>query len=195
MPAWTLAQFQVNTATAGSQYNPEIDTTHEGGFVVAWESHGYVQSQRFAPDGTPEGGEFQVNTYTTGMQTRPAVTVASNGDFAIVWESDTSSGDPSEKSDHGQRYASDGVPLGEEFQINGYTTGDQFHTSVAFLVDDRFAVTWESEGSTGSDVSVRSIQGKLYPRPIPVPTLSRLGALGLVGLVMSLGVLQIRGAR
>ena len=45
-------------------------------FVVVWESYGSdggafettsIRGQRFASDGTAQGGEFQVNTYTLGV--------------------------------------------------------------------------------------------------------------------------------
>ena len=56
-------EFRVNTATAGSQFDPAIAMTPGGDFVVAWSSmtavsSGYdyeIYSQRFDASGQPAG--------------------------------------------------------------------------------------------------------------------------------------------
>lgn len=52
--------------------------------------------------------------------------------------------------------------VGEEFQVNTYTTGLQFVPSVAVAPDRSFVVVWQSDGSAGSDGSGSSIQGRRY---------------------------------
>ncbi len=54
------------------------------------------------------------------------------------------------------------VPIGGEFQLNTYTTGAQANASVSFSEDGGFVAVWESEGSSGSDDSGSSIQGRLF---------------------------------
>src|SRR5262245_39803235 len=70
-------QFQVNTYTTSFQQRPSVAADADGDFVVVWDvwdgigsagtdtSAQSVQGQRYASDGTPQGGQFQVNTYTT----------------------------------------------------------------------------------------------------------------------------------
>src|SRR5438128_2056572 len=102
----------------------------------------------------PVGGQFQVNTYTPGYQRYPAVTGDGAGNFVVVWESGGSAGsDTDGYSIQGQRYDSAGTPVGGQFQVNTYTTGDQYHPTVAGDGAGNFVVVWDSKGSAGSDTS------------------------------------------
>jgi hypothetical protein len=146
-----------------------VDT--DGDFVVVWRSTGSfgtdtsisVQGQRHASNGTALGGQFQVNTYTSSNQLGPSVAADADGDFVVVWDSSGSSGtDSSGRSVQGQRYASSGTALGGEFQVNTYTTNDQFRPAVAIDSDGGFVVVWDSIGSSVSDTSSYSVQGQRY---------------------------------
>src|SRR5207244_6596259 len=109
------------------------------------------------------GRQAQVHTYTPGYQRYAAVTGDGAGNFVVVWESGGSAGsDTDGYSIQGQRYDSAGTPVGGQFQVNTYTTGDQYHPTVAGDGAGNFVVVWESKGSAGSDTSGRSIQGQRY---------------------------------
>ncbi len=54
------------------------------------------------------------------------------------------------------------TPVGGEFQINAYTTGEQTRPSAAVEPDGDFVVVWQSFGSGGSDNDGSSIQGQRY---------------------------------
>jgi hypothetical protein len=109
------------------------------------------------------GTQFQVNTYTINNQVFPSVASDSVGNFIVVWGSKgNTSGDTAGYSIQGQRYDANGAALGEQFQVNTYTTGDQILPSVASGSAGNFVVVWASEGSAGSDTSGRSIQGQRY---------------------------------
>jgi hypothetical protein len=54
------------------------------------------------------------------------------------------------------------TPVGEEFQVNTYTTYYQWFPSVAVDADGDFVVVWSSRGSTGTDTDGTSIQGQRY---------------------------------
>src|SRR5262245_35209633 len=69
------------------------------------------------------GPEFRVNTYTTSSQNHPAVSFLPGGQFVVVWDSYGQDG--SGFGVFGQRFDSAGAPLGNEFQINTYTTANQ----------------------------------------------------------------------
>jgi hypothetical protein len=165
-------QFQVNTYTTGGQGRAMVALDGDGDFVVIWDGEGSaetdssgqsVHGQRYASNGDPVGGEFQVNTYTTSVQYRAPVALDAAGNFVVVWSSDGSSGtDSSSYSIQGQRYDASGNAVGAEFQINTYTTNHQSKTSVAVEADGDFVVVWQSDGSSGTDSSSRSIHARRY---------------------------------
>jgi uncharacterized protein with GYD domain len=164
-------QFQVNTYTTLGQYPTGVAMDADGDFVVVWQSdlsggtdlsYSSIQAQRFASNGSMAGGQFQVNTYTTMGQYQPSVAVDADGDFVVVWVGLGSGGLPASLDVHGQRYASDGSVAGGEFQINTYTTNDQFLPRVALDAAGDFVVVWTSNGSPGTDSSSFSIQGRRF---------------------------------
>ena len=59
----------------------------------------------------------------------------------------------------------DGAPLGEEFQVNSYTTGDQGLASLRAGGAGDFVVAWTSLGSGGDDTSGYSIQARRFRVP------------------------------
>jgi hypothetical protein len=107
---------------------------------------------------TPAGSEFQVNTYSTNNQTQSDVAMDAQGDFVVVWHSDGQDGDG--QSVHGQRFASDGGPVGGEFQINTYTTSSQRSASVSMDADSDFVVVWETEKAPAFKASVSLPTGR-----------------------------------
>ena len=165
-------QFQVNTYTTSVQARAAVTGDGAGNFVVVWDSFGSagsdtsgysIQGQRYDSAGTPVGGQFQVNTYTTRFQSQPAATGDGAGNFVVVWESDGSAGsDTSGDSIQAQRYDSSGTPLGGQFQVNTYTTGNQRSPKVTGDGAGNFVVVWNSNGSAGSDTSSYSIQAQRY---------------------------------
>ncbi len=163
-------KFQVNSNSYTSYYpqSPAVAVAADGDFVVVWHSYSYdsflstnIQGQRYASDGSPLGGEFQVNSHTTYYQELPAVAVAADGDFVVVWQNwQLVFG-----SIQGQRYASDGSPLGGEFRVNSDPpsfNSFQGFPAVAMDADGDFVVMWHSSGSSGTDSSSYGIQGQRY---------------------------------
>ena len=150
-------EFQVNTYETGYQRFPAVAADGSGNFVVVWESdcaycfNGSVFGQRFNPAGSPVGSEFQVNSYTTGAQFTPSVAADSSGNFVVVW---TSYQDGSSKGVFGQRFNAAGSPVGSEFQVNTYTTGDQRAPAVAVDGLGNVVVVWTSDGPDGARWSV-----------------------------------------
>ncbi|MCP5109909.1 MAG: hypothetical protein GY953_03645 [bacterium] len=166
-------QFQVNSYTPNSQRYPSVALDAAGNFVVVWTSRDQdgdyygIFGQRYNSDGQPEGGEFQINTYTTDSQYRPRVEMSDAGSFVVVWHEPCNRGcfgvdgqDGSGQGLIGRRFESDGTFSGGEFQIPTYTTSDQQNVSLAMGADGNFAVVWTSSGSSGTDTSGFSIQGK-----------------------------------
>ncbi|MEM1183214.1 MAG: SdrD B-like domain-containing protein, partial [Acidobacteriota bacterium] len=164
--------FLVNSYTSGSQSNPAVAPAADGSFIVAWSSDGSdgddtsgtsIQGQRFGADGAALGAPFQVNTYTTDDQTSPDIAVDGDGRFTVVWASDGSdNGDSSDESVQGQRFASDGAPLGAQFLVNTYTSSDQTQAKVAATESGDFTVVWRSQGSDNGDGTDASIQAQRF---------------------------------
>ncbi|MCC5898875.1 MAG: S8 family serine peptidase [Phormidium sp. BM_Day4_Bin.17] len=152
------SEFQVNTHTHASQWEPSVTGLSDGGFVVTWNSAFQdgpgisVYGQRYNSNGNPVGSEFQVNTYTDNAQHSSSVTNLSDGGFVVTWQSHGQDG--SGYGVYGQRYDSNGNPLGSEFQVNTYTDNRQWQPSVTNLSDGGFVVTWMSDGQDGSGIGV-----------------------------------------
>jgi hypothetical protein len=160
------SQFQVNTETTGYQRNGRVAVDLTGTFVVVWEDRRAgrnIAAQRFAADGSPAGAQFTVNSYTTTEQYKPSVACTPSGDFVVVWHSWGSPGsDQSASSIQARRFAANGTPLGDQFQVNDYTTGVQGTPRVAADPGDGFVVVWTSMGSFGSDADNSSVQGRRF---------------------------------
>jgi hypothetical protein len=164
-------EFQINSYTTGLQRGPDVDSDPAGSFVVVWESQDgpspstdrNVVAQRYDSSGAQIGGEFQVNTYTTNAQSNPSVAMDGAGNFVVVWNSAGSAGsDTSGSSMQAQRFDSLGAPVGGEFQVNTYTTADQYDSDLSVDAAGNFVVVWQSFGSSGSDASGASIQAQRY---------------------------------
>lgn len=165
-------EFQVNDYVLGSQLASAVGVDADGDFVIAWHSFGSsgsdtsyasIQARRYTAAGVPLGAQFQVNTYTTFHQQSPAICVAPQGPFVIAWHSQGSAqGDTSGFSIQAQRYAANGSPLGAQFQVNGFTTSNQYLPALGVDAMGRFVVAWESGGSYQTDSSGLSVQLRRY---------------------------------
>lgn len=111
---------------------------------------------------SPLGPQFQVNTYTPGFQLQADVAVDEQGNIVVVWYSGGAVGQDMDGSVQGQRFDSVGAPLGTEFQINSYSTGEQWLPAVAALSNGGFVVVWRSAGSSGTDSDLSSIQAQRF---------------------------------
>lgn len=164
--------FQVNTYTTDRQFRPSVAAAPGGGFAVVWTSFGSpgddqdgpsIQSQVFDALGAPVGSQLQVNTYTSSFQVGAAITALADGGFTVVWESLGSAGDDtSDRSIQGRRLDPAGLPLGEPFQVNHFTTSYQLLPRVAGDGTGDFTVVWNSNGSPGDDSDSLSIQGQRF---------------------------------
>jgi len=148
----------INTYTTNGQSYPSVAVDADGDAMVVWSSQGQdgsndgVYGQRFDAAGMKVGGEFPVNTYTTGTQRFPSVAMDADGDSVVVWES--AGQDGSGYGIYGQQFDSAGTKVGEEFQINSYTTGTQRNPSVVMDGDGDIVVVWESNVQDGSGYGV-----------------------------------------
>lgn len=146
---------QVATSTAFDQVDADIAMHPDGSFVVVWDASDDADGslrgifgRRFDSSGAPMGGEFLVNQGTLGDQNDAVVAPASDGGFVVAWESNPVL-DPNEDL-FARRFDSNGDPVGDEFQINVFTDGDQEDLDIAVDGAGNFVVVWESAGQDGS---------------------------------------------
>ena len=119
--------FQINTYTTSSQSAPSIASDGTNYFVT-WSSneqdgnsHG-IYGQLLDNEGNKINSEFQINSYTTEYQIDSSV--AFNGiNYLVAWQSYYQDGD--RLGIYGQIFNNTGNSIGNEFQINTYTSSDQ----------------------------------------------------------------------
>jgi hypothetical protein len=131
---------------------PRVASDAAGDFVVIWHNQSYyggreVYGRRFESTGLPKGPTFRVNTFTAGYQQDPSVASDASGNFVVAWNSRGQDGNYD--GIFGQRYDSAGAALGDEFQINAFTAGQQQRPSVGATGINEFVVAWESAGQDG----------------------------------------------
>ena len=147
-------EFQVNSYTSTTTFNPDVAADADGDFVVVWTSYpqdgdldrrlcaALCQRRRGA------GTEFQVNTYTAGFQSDtffffgggPAVSSDAAGDFVVVWDNALDYGVASTIA--GQRFDSGGGRLGTEFEAASYTSQYNLEPDVASTSGGDFVIVW-----------------------------------------------------
>jgi hypothetical protein len=152
------AEFRVNSHTTLSQTFPNVAADAAGNFVVVWQSYGQdgsnlgVFGQRYDAAGAPQGGEFQVNAFTIAYQALPAVASDASGSFVVVWNSYGQDG--SGRGVFARRYDAAGTPQGTEFQVNSYTTSNQYRPRVGRDTAGGFVVVWQSLGEDGNGYGI-----------------------------------------
>ena len=146
-------EFRVNSTITAKQKQPAVAATTDGGFVVVWSSWGSkdasdVFAQRFDAVGNTLGDEFQINTFTQSHQRDATVAADPQGGFLVLWQSRHNDG--SGRGVFARRYDGQGQPVGDEFQVNTSTEGQQQDPAATFDSQGGFLVTWSGEGTDDS---------------------------------------------
>jgi len=98
---------------------------------------------------------FVVNSYLTGSQFQAHVARLNDDGFVVIWE-DRPGGSQTAPDVAARVFDSNGVPRGNDFIVNAYTTGVQGDTRVAGLKNGGFVVVWRGyEDGNGSGISAR----------------------------------------
>lgn len=112
------------------------------------------------------GGEFLVTTTEADAGLPEAnvrvvsTTGLSDGGFVVTWEDRTGftgTSSDQEAEVRGQVYDAAGTPVGDTFQVNTTTDGDQGDPRVSGLSDGGFVVVWQDENA-----NVPFIRGQIY---------------------------------
>ncbi|MFN9503447.1 MAG: hypothetical protein ACK57J_02635, partial [Rubrivivax sp.] len=162
------AQFSVTTSTAENQYQPQVASFADGGFVVAWNEQrdgvaSWAKARVFLADGTPATGDILVSPFLSNPNEgyRPSVAVLEGDRFVVVWQGESGG---ASQGVRGRLYGRDGVAQGGEFLVG--TTGVAnslwwVTPRAAGLADGGFAVVYsiDNAGSSNSLVSVMNDDG------------------------------------
>ncbi|MFK7906288.1 MAG: hypothetical protein AB8B69_14245 [Chitinophagales bacterium] len=188
-------EFQVNTYTANHQAGSNVGINNDGVFVIAWQSKAQasteknhdVYAQLYNNNGTPNGSEFLVNTVTiNGAQSAVNTDIDEDGNFVIAWQSGTGFS----FNVFAQLYDSNGMPEGNQFRVNTFTSGRQRFPSVGMVNDGDFVIALQSEYQDGSGDGIFARRYGVFSTN-EVPTLSEWGLLILALLLMILGTLYL----
>ncbi|MBP9823189.1 MAG: hypothetical protein KBF21_03095 [Thermoanaerobaculia bacterium] len=161
-------EFQVNALTAIDQLRPSVAVEPGGNFWVVFRTNaaaggdpdGSIQARFYNASGVPsEAQELTLNSSMNGSQQNPRIAAHSDGNFLAVWESFDSAGTDADLSIQAFYLSATGEPLGDEFQVNTFTTGDQTRPLVA-AYDGGFVVSWQSQLFAGPDqtTNIRATQ-------------------------------------
>ncbi|MCC7339361.1 MAG: DUF4347 domain-containing protein, partial [Pirellulaceae bacterium] len=104
--------------------------------------------------------EFLVNSITAGNQStvgsHQAVAADGAGNYIVVWSDDGADG--SGWGVFARRFDSNGNALGNEFQVNVNTTGDQKQASVAMNASGQFVVTYADYSGANGEILMRRFE-------------------------------------
>jgi hypothetical protein len=173
-------QFQVSDFAGAYKYefSPSVAADADGDFVVVWQAYdgygaryGYqIHGRQFGAGGTP-GDQFQVSSRTTGFayEWEPSVAASADGDFVVVWREYQYPGPPGGVLIQSRRFASDGTPSGNQFQVSDTTTGYNWERDPAVAVDASgdFVVVWRDYQDLGPPYGYL-IQGRQFSVGIKV---------------------------
>jgi len=127
--------------------------------LVVWSSEAQdgssygVFARRFDRDGTPLSAEIPVNTYTTDDQSDAFVATDPAGNFVVTW---TSYGQDGEGDGVvARRFDRTGAPVGGEFIVNTFTSGNQYADAVTTDGAGNFVVVWTQNGGGSYGIFAR----------------------------------------
>lgn len=165
------ASFLLNTTTTNNQSAPSLSALASGGFVGAWvdrstlggdSSGSSIKAQLFDAAGRKIGREFLVNATTTGSQDQPVVATLAGGRFVIAWRDASGIGDVSASGIRAQIFSADGVGVGSEILVNGFTLNTQAFPAVTATANGGFAIAWQDNSLLADDVSGYGIRAQMF---------------------------------
>jgi len=184
------AIFEVGAAP-GEDPRPSIVELSNGNIVVVWQDDAVdadpaadpdgtdVKARIFSPAGVPLGEAFTINALAVGDQRDADVAALSDGRFVVTWRD--ANGEPGEPnagaSIRAAVFGGDGQRLGDEFQVNTAALYDQDHPRVAWLGEDRFAISWTDGSGDDIDIMDGGIKVQIFAVDAPAPnTIGGTGA-------------------
>lgn len=144
------SSFKVNDdVTDNAQIYPAIDMDGEGNFVICWTDYrdgtADIFAQRYGSDGTPLESNFMVNNAASYSRYVPDISMKEDGSFIIAWEDGRNA---LVYYIYARRYNSNGVALGDDFQVNLDLIGEKNHQypTIAIQDDGKFMICYIIQG-------------------------------------------------
>ncbi len=145
------SEFRASLSTTGNNSNPEVAMGPSGEFAIVWNGPNFggdlVAGRLYASDGSSDSGVFAVSQLTIDDPGPPSIAFLPDGGFVVSWAS--SNEPPGGREVLARRFDSSGTGVGNPFQVNSYTTGDQEAPRIAADDAGEFVIVYESAGFTG----------------------------------------------
>ncbi|MFT6227710.1 MAG: hypothetical protein ACJARE_002119, partial [Paracoccaceae bacterium] len=166
-------EFQVNVDGVGAQWEPEITTLDDGGFVVVWrgdQSGVQTYGRVFNGDGTARTDEFRVNEDGGSSDYQPSVTALDGGGFVAAWYDANSwytrDGDYAYHDTIAQVFDANGRRIDSEFRVADGGGTNQSSPTLTAIPGGGFAVAYNSNGAGAQgDGSGYGIVQAIYSDP------------------------------
>ena len=159
-------EFEVPEPGTHYKYRPSVAVAPSGAFVVAWTDDAPiyggntdVHGQLFDSSGTRVNGVFQANSGAGSAKGYADAAMDDAGAFIFAWESLGQTAPCCTYDIFARRFDSTGAPIGGEFQVNTYITGNQRYPQVATDATGDFVVAWVDYEQEAATVGVF---GRLY---------------------------------
>ncbi|HET9031991.1 MAG TPA: hypothetical protein VFN25_03700 [Dokdonella sp.] len=141
-------ETRVNLTTTAGQGRPGVASRPGIGYVVVWGGNGPgdnrgIFMRAFNSFGGAQSGEILVNTTTAGTQDAPQIAMTRDGRFVVIWHGWADNGDAKV---YGQRFDSNHLPVGDEFEVNSGIGYPQVNAVVAMMPDGGFVVATNGDG-------------------------------------------------
>lgn len=136
---------------AGAFFPLATTVLADGNLLLVWNDNSGVnpiRGQIFGQAGQPIGGEIDINGAAPGGF-GGGIALLPNGGFIFGWQ-----GPPSTFGDgsFARQFDAAGNPLGQPFQVNTQTAGDQSSATFAVFADGGFAAIWVSALNGRQDI-------------------------------------------
>lgn len=151
-------EFLVNADTEGQQLYPSVAGSETGTFAVVWESRQTnpsgkitsIRGQLFDADATPLGQEIRIDAGLYDAR-YPSVAMDAAGRFVVTWLQDRTT-----NAVMARRFDTNGVALGEPFEVNEVDFGSVTWPAVAMSPSGDFVIVWDGDPNRAGDDDVHA---------------------------------------
>jgi len=151
-------EFRVNTTTDGSQSEPAIAATADGGFTVAWVGEmaggSGLFAQRWTAAGAKAGSEFRLDGLASQRLSPPALTAIRAGGFGVAWTARRAGSTGFDV--YARLFDETGKAKSWEIFVNSNASADFTKSpAIAALDGGGFVVIWAQSASAGANPVIR----------------------------------------
>ncbi|MFK7926319.1 MAG: hypothetical protein AB8H47_30510, partial [Bacteroidia bacterium] len=146
-------QFRLSSTSSEHQRDPKVAMTPDGQHAMVWTQMAIdgstfgINARYYLANGAATSSEIEVVASSATFVGFPDIAMDPDGNFTLVWqENDT---DGSGAGIYARQFDSDRNPLAAAFQVNTYSTGNQYAPAIAMDTSGAFVITWTSYGQDG----------------------------------------------